>query len=467
VVAYPHLEKKRNVWFAKLGIPKEVRHVFKGRNGRPLTAFTRTTEETDPHRAFRVAAPILEYWRDEIAMARAQMPSNLMEEWTEHARRYVEMYPNIPYDVPGEDGEHERAVVLWLVGFITLGRNEAIDLLAYRTMPRVERDEVFRHEPKGEVVSREWADKQVAKADGGTPFLHHLEHFEKHASQVGGTLRQMLSTIQKFADAVPVDIEQLTGADVQQWLFDLMNEKHPEKPADQGTKVRKLYELRTYWTHLASMGWVPEDKACPFDNRKVANQETDSDAQERERATYKPAEIPALWKQAEADGDLSLAAVIKLAAYSGARLGEIMNLTRLHIFTEDDIPCIRIMKGKTPKAKRWFPIHPDIRDLVISLNRNADKDGYLIHSTAQHRSPAMSQRFGRMKTAMDYGPLYTEHSIRHAVIQMFREVRCPLEVRRMIVGHERGNERADQGADYGGLTPKGRLDWMMTAIVYP
>jgi hypothetical protein len=43
----------------------------------------------------------------------------------------------------------------------------------------------------------------------------------------------------------------------------------------------------------------------------------------------------------------------------------------------------------------------------------------------------------------------------------------PLEVRNLLLGHEDGDEKTGSGADYGDLTPSGRLKRMVQAIIYP
>jgi hypothetical protein len=78
----------------------------------------------------------------------------------------------------------------------------------------------------------------------------------------------------------------------------------------------------------------------------------------------------------------------------------------------------------------------------------------------------MSKRFSRLKTRLGYDARYDEHSIRHTVIQSFREAHCPLEVRHFMLGHEQRNEKMSAGAGYGDLSPGGRRKWMRAAIKY-
>ena len=252
----------------------------------------------------------------------------------------------------------------------------------------------------------------------------------------------------------------------QKWLYGLTSEK-TGKPADEATKQRKLSSLRAYWKHLVAMGYVPTDKANPFVNRITVNRETEAEAQERERVAFKPAEVPKLWEQAIVDGDKPLADLVQLGAYTGARLGELMNLKSESVIEDDAITCLFIARGKRRASRRTVPIHPAVKGVVDRLKEHAGTDGYLIQCEGKNRADTMSKRFGRMKKQMGYDELHVFHCLRHTVVQMFREVNCPLEVRNLIVGHEDGDERTNSGAGYGDLSAKGRLAWVEKAIQYP
>src|ERR1019366_374533 len=240
-------------------------------------------------------------------------------------------------------------------------------------------------------------------------------------------------------------MELLSGTHVQTWLDEMKNKKNG-KPTDAGTKQRKLSDIRPYWKYLPSHDHVSVDRN-PFENRVINNGFTDVEEQERERLAYTVKEVPMLWQRAEAESDDILSDVIKLAAYSGMRLGEIMNLTAKSLVKEGDVPSITITgaKRKSRAARRTFPIHSAIADIVERLAKAAG-DGFLIQSAAERREAAMSKRFTRLKSRMGYDEHHVFHSLRHTVIELFRNADCPLEIRNRIVGHEDGKERANTGA---------------------
>jgi integrase len=438
---YPHLRLMKRTWFVQLGIPADVRHAFGGRK-----LFTRSTGKRNEIEANLVAGPIVFGWKAEIEAVRRGLGKPIRDE----AERLASEYRRF-HDKPLDEGA--IALILDTINFVTERTSDTRLAEAVR--------EVTLPGPSKE--------RFAAITGMATPFLTFIAEYEMVAKVRDASLKQAISGIKKFALAVPKTIEALTGGDVQTWLYALKSER-TGKNADQHTKQRRLSELRGYWAHLVAMGHV-NGSTNPFANRITANQETEGQAQDRERQGFAPDEVPTLWQQAEADHDKPLAALIRIAAHTGARLGELMNLTTSSIMHDDGIPCLRMAgpgkRRKTRAARRVVPIHPAIRELMTELVNNADAEGFLIVCSAKHRATAMSQRFGRMKSIMGHDEFHVFHSIRHTVVQMFREVRCPLEVRNLIIGHEDGDEKANTGAAYGDLSAKGRLGWIQGAIQYP
>ena len=393
-----------------------------------------------------VAGPIVFGWKADIEAVRRGLGKPIRDEAERLTSEYRRFHGK-PLD------EAAVALILDTINFVTerAPTTELADAVRQVAIPG---------------PAKERFDSITGKA---TPFLAFINEYQKVAKVRDKTLRQAISGINKFGVAIPKPMETLTGADVQAWLFSLKSEKSGQG-ADQKTKQRRLSELRGYWAYLVAMGCV-DGSTNPFRNRITSNQETASQAQDRERQAFKPDEVPKLWNKAEADHDQSLAALIRIAAFTGARLSELMNLTKDLIMDDDGIACLRVadvgQRRKTRAARRIVPIHPAIKQLVSKLAKNSGANGFLIACDAKDRSAAMSQRFGRMKSAMKYDEYHVFHSLRHTVIQMFREARCPLEVRNLIVGHEAGDEKANTGASYGDLSAKGRLGWIKDAIHYP
>jgi integrase len=443
-----HLRKVGKTFFVRMAIPADVRHAFNGK-----VEFVASTKKQDEWEANAVAGNILLDWDRQIKDARQAVQRPVQDEAARLASEY-RRYRGQPLD------DTQAAVILDVVGFV-MGRVGGLDTIQVRDALRQSSSltDTFQTLP----VKVETAFNEITGK--ATPFLTCLDDWQRVATEKGKTMKQMLSTLHKFGAVVKEPMETLSGKHVQKWLDDMTNEK-TGGPADAKTKQRKLSDIRPYWKHLQNYEHVPSDKN-PFENRTVANRETEAEAQERERIAYKVSEVPALWQRAMVEGDTALADLIQLAAYSGARLGELMNLTTSSIVMEDGIACIHIVIGKTRTARRIFPIHPAITALMERLKTDAQADGWLIPCGAKHRPDTMSKRFGRLKTDMGYDEHYTFHCLRHTVIEAFRNIHCPLEIRNRIVGHEDSKETVNTGAGYGGLSAQSKLEWLKKAIQYP
>lgn len=81
---------------------------------------------------------------------------------------------------------------------------------------------------------------------------------------------------------------------------------------------------------------------------------------------------------------------MKLALYSGMRIGEIVNLEKRDIKTEAERRWITIRAGKTKNAVREIPVHPAIEDIIA--NRYKTKGKHLFFDGNKN---SISKRFNR------------------------------------------------------------------------
>jgi hypothetical protein len=308
---YPHLRLMKQTWFVQLGIPLDVRHAFGGKK-----VFTRSTGKKNETEANVVAGPIVFGWKYEIEAVRRGLGRPIRDEAERLASEYRRFHGK-PLD--------EAAIALIL---------DTINFVTERTTGTRLAEALHQVAAPGPAKDR--FDAITGKA---TPFLTFIDEYEGVAKVRDKTLKRAISGITKFALAVPKPIEALTGGDVQTWLYSLKSEK-TSKSADQQTKRRRLSELRGYWAHLVAMGHV-DGSTNPFTNRITANQETEGEAQDRERQGFRADEVPTLWQRAEADHDEPLAAMIRIAAHTGARLGELMSLTKGSTVDDDGVACLR------------------------------------------------------------------------------------------------------------------------------
>jgi integrase len=230
-----------------------------------------------------------------------------------------------------------------------------------------------------------------------------------------------------------------------------------------------LGEIRNYWKWMQSHQIVPDDRT-PFAGRRVRNPANRRKTKDEQRQRFNPDDVARLEQAAAANGDNSLAAAIKIAAYSGARIEGVSQLRKSDIRTDPDtkIQFMR-MDDKTAAGDRYVPVHPKISHLLGNLIKGAEDDGYLIKSTAHNkygeRSQPIGKRFGRLKTDLGFDHRYVFHSLRKTVAHLFETAECPPGVAKDVIGH------AKTDMTFGIYSGETRMDhrakWLAKAIRYP
>lgn len=162
-------------------------------------------------------------------------------------------------------------------------------------------------------------------------------------------------------------------------------------------------------------------------------------------SVFSTEEVESLHSAAITKGDKSLADLIALAAYTGARLEEIGRIHRDTISLKDGVPiAFSILESKTEAGVREVPIHSAIAPLVLSL-LDASEDGYILkgrplgeNNKYGHRLDAVGKRFGRLKTAAGFDSTYVLHSIRKTAITEVHRAGADVSVMPALFGHETG-----------------------------
>jgi integrase len=301
-----------------------------------------------------------------------------------------------------------------------------------------------------------------------TPLLAYLERWKATTHLKGQSLDQVVARIKRFAGMVDQPIERLAGKHVQGWIEVMLHPADGSKACGVDTLRNYLASLRQYWEYLQSHDIVPLESR-PFWNRKLQDSRNSLEKAKEDRRRFESSEVVKLWRRADEIGDRSLAAAIRLAAYTGARREGVCALTVQSIRRNPKTGLEFFhFEEKSKAGIRDVPIHSEIIGLVKGLMSCADADGYLIHNTTINkygiRGDHIGRRFSRMKAAMGFGEQHTFHSIRHTVIYLLRRAECPLEIRKNIVGH------APQGAHegYGGVIDLSKKkEWLERAIHYP
>jgi integrase len=447
-----NMEKRRRIWFARIGVPRPLQAIL----GKKV--FIASTGEIDRHRAEAKARPMLAEWRARIDAARHASQDPL------HA------------EIAKLTGEYQRAKGTSLDAAASLLVGDVLQFIFERMggMTAAERRAALL-EAGGDVATAIESLSTPAKAAAAldqitgraTPFLTHVPAWKAATHLKGKTKDAAIQAVVLFAKAVSQPLETLSSKHVKAWVDGLLRPANGT-PKDPATVKRYLWGCNSYWSWMKGHELVPESSS-PFSRQKVQGSKTKAEKEEEKRQRFEPLDVPKLWEAAEANGDNQLAALIKLAAYAGARRESLARLKAEDI-NRDRSTGIRYFhfQDKSGAGVRDCPIHSEVVDLVESLVNHADANGYLFHATTTtrygNRGDAIGKRFTRLKTSLGFGAKHTFHSIRHSVIYLFRRAGCDIEIRNEIVGHE--SEHV--GAAYGGVVDlEQKKEWLEKAIRYP
>ena len=393
-----HLEKRANVWYAKLTIPAEVRSTI------GKLRFFQSTKTGELAKAHERAAVLVIGWKAEIAKARGLVPETRDTFWHDIRKEFAAA-TIADREVMGDEesggtlaseiaeviqaaamklGDVERASFMY--------RTATMQLPALPPLP-----EPAKATPLASLVT-DWKDSLRLKAK---------------------TSDQMHRDVLKMA-AEFVNLEALQPQDIKTWMDKLMK----EEKATASTVDRYGKSYRSFWKYLRRAGPVTMLTPDPFEGpMELALSMAPRTKTGRSGSSYTPKQMVELYTAAVDKGDTVLADVIALGAYTGARIEEVCQLTK-----ETAQGTVFRWGTKTKASKRETPIHPALVTLVARLTK-ASTDGFLVPSSADNqygvRSDPISKRFGHLKKAMGYGRSHVFHTTRGTLID--RENRSHLD----------------------------------------
>ncbi len=200
---------------------------------------------------------------------------------------------------------------------------------------------------------------------------------------------------------------------------------------------------------------VPETEE-PFSKLDVARQNKRAEPR-LARQPFEPSDLHKLLAGATEREDAELADLIRLAMWTGCRIEELCALKIADVNGDS----FRVREAKSAAGVRVVPIHPELQQTMARLTAET-KDGYVLSGLSfnkyQDRSNAIGKRFGRLRTALGFGPELVFHSIRKTVVTILENAGVSENVVADIVGHEK--PRITYGLYSGGATLEvKRLRW--------
>ena len=411
----PHIEKCRNLWYATLKVPAALRQKV----GR--TKYKQSLGTADKRRAEILAAPVVALWKAQLRKAGGESDALMRE-----AVRWREFLTQLK-----ASGDHENFTVM--------------QSLMAEDAERIE-------EQRGAGAAENFAAVALGTK---TPSSLHQDAWE--ASIVGlaqktqdQAKKDVALLVKKFAM-----LEDITPMAARQWVDQL--QKDGASPAS----VKRMMSFwRSYWRYLSSVHAVGPS-SFPFTAEAIRKVPRTSGGDSW--VPFAAADVPKLWKAAAAAEDPQLSDLIKLGAYTGARIEELCSLKLANVGPKS----FKIEDAKTAAGWREVPIHSALKPLMKRLKKDS-ADDYLLSGLSFNkygdRSNAIGKRVGRLKASLGYGSGHVFHSLRKTLVTLLEDAGVSENLAADIVGHEK--PRITYGLYSGGASLATKAE-ALELVAYP
>ncbi|MGQ4274703.1 tyrosine-type recombinase/integrase [Terrihabitans sp. B22-R8] len=181
----------------------------------------------------------------------------------------------------------------------------------------------------------------------------------------------------------------------------------------------------------------------PFEKLKIAGAEVSRE----DRHPLTDDDMAALAPVMMANDDDPLSILWVILRDTGARPSEILTLKVQHVDTKKE--SVSIPFGKTKNAKREVPLSPEALKGVKKLIDGKKPGDFLYPKYATGRGPdSASQTMMKRFRKVIKDEKQTVYSLRHRMTDKLRDVECPEEIRKEILGHDTQNVAMNYGKGY-------------------
>jgi len=357
-----HLEFRYKTFYAILYVPKDVRHAL------GKTKFTKSTKTSDVKIAQQRADAFVIGWQAEIARARLDSDDPIISEALELYNHYSTSDSLLR--------EHVR---------------ESIEDRCSDIASTSEGDGIV-------------ADIFKKVATGQAQVLSGLiAGWVEHETDKGlkqKTIDQMKRDVVLLVETFKVSL-LLTPEYTEAWI----KLKAEDNDWSASSVTRVVANCRNFYRFLQSIGEVDKVTAIPFSvpDEYKRSKKSKSHNKIESWVPFEPGDVVRIYNEALNNDDQVLADLIKIAAYTGARIEEICSLKCSEIFLNKNY--FDIVVAKTDAGIRSVPIHPKLKSRVKELIAKSE-DGYLLSGLTFNkyngRSNAIGKRFGRLKAKLGF-----------------------------------------------------------------
>lgn len=392
-----HLELRHKTYFAILYIPKDVRYVF-GKN-----KFYKSTGTSDLKTAQVIAGQFVLGWKNLISAARFNSEDRLI---------------NSAYSLRNQSQNR-------ITGHL------AKDLID-------EEEARIRYEEKDDVSADFFSDIAKGKHEPLSKLIKDWVSNEKARGLKQKTIDQMYKDVEMLLAGFKL-ANQFEEKRISRWIKNIVD----LKSLSASSINRILCSCRSFARFLEATEEMPKDgfKLFLVPEQYKVGKKNNSKSKNKSLPwlTFKQSDVVNLHIKAMLNNDQSLADLILIAAFTGARIEEICSLK----CNEIDFPShISIVDAKTEAGVRDIPIHSRIERKIEELIKKST-DGHLISGLTKNkygdRSNAIGKRFGRLKTINGFDNRHVFHSIRKTFVTCLENALVPENLAADIVGHENSN----------------------------
>ena len=381
-----YLIQRGNTWYARMGIPEDVRHKLGHKR-----EYIQSLRTPDRNIASIKSKPLIAEWKNAIHIARGH--ASVIQKTALMMRHEADVDPKVNPDTGMSDTDYAA--------------EEIADGLE-----GIEQAEFYDH-----YTGRK-----------GTPFNHFASEFIKTTYTNAKTAGDALRSINLFTAYCPT-LESVTARAVMMWI-------DAETRSQSSVSKTKTF-LSKYWKFLQQRGYVSRHRK-PFADIELPK--TLKPRQPRE--AYTDDEVALILDQLQLKQDDGLTAITMLAMYTGARISELAGLRVDSVVTNDGITCLKIDDAKTKAGNRAVPIHPKIQDLVQTLITDST-DGYLVSGIRSkggkdRRADVLGKRYGRLVRNDCLLPsTKVFHCFRNTVATKLESAGVPENIAADVVGHDK------------------------------
>jgi hypothetical protein len=318
IARYPHMEKQGRIWYARLDVPRDLRHHFaddQHPNGRRV--LSKSTRERHAARAHEVAQPIIDGWKARFVELRSEGKTASQVRAEQLARKYTKARKLDPTE----------ADYIKLIEIFDFAARELVGASARVWHARLAASDL---DPAKALLSMPGGDdalEQVEVITGTrTPFLAKIaEHQAAIANALDGkTAYEYGQDARHFAAMFPgLTVETFSRQHVQ----DFINSRMISQGKARATVTKQVSGIRSYWTYLCSeeeslRGRRPFAELIwptPKSNRLKPTDPDFNIGEDDDGPRFDPAFVPRLWDEAHLREQLDLRDVIIIAAFTGGR----------------------------------------------------------------------------------------------------------------------------------------------------